>query len=212
MGLLEAVLAYKWEGTQTSLPYIHVGDDFSYISFTLTSLPTILQTVSRAIFQNHTSYIVNSPLKIFPSPYHLLNWPGLNPWTPLTSSYLNLCWGSARTMHMQALWTLPGSAQRSVITSVISRIRFSHISGQQEDFEHSWFERTGAEKERINTNNSWSFWGELKGKLVYRAWHLVKSSINVSLFSYNPLTSCWSEMSIVLLKGRSREEESGSWG
>lgn len=71
---------------------------------------------------------------------------------------------------------------------------------------HLWFEGTGDEK-TINTNHPWSFGGELRGKLVYRAWHLVKSSINVSLFPYSPLTSCGSEIRIMLLRGRRGSEE-----
>ena len=83
---------------------------------------------------------------------------------------------------------------------------FLHISKHWEDFGHLWFEGTGDEK-TINTNHPWSFGGELRGKLVYRAWHLVKSSINVSLFPYSPLTSCGSEIRIMLLRGRRGSEE-----
>lgn len=101
-----------------------VGMMFSYISSTLTSLSTILQNVSRAILQNHTS-------DTFPSPYHLL--VQLTWFDSLSPSDLDLCGGSTRT----------------VIGSVISRTQCSHISGQQEDFEHSWFEGMGLNKKGL---------------------------------------------------------------
>lgn len=53
---------------QISLPYVHAGNEFSYTSSPLTSIPPILQTVAIEILQNHTFYIDDFLPKIFQVP------------------------------------------------------------------------------------------------------------------------------------------------
>lgn len=57
---------------QISLPCAQAGNEFSYISSTLTSIPPILQTVGIEIPQNHTFYIADFLPKNSLFPYHLL--------------------------------------------------------------------------------------------------------------------------------------------
>ena len=172
----------------------------------LPSLPPTSQTVTRAILQNHAMHIVSSLPRIFLNPHcSLVNLTLYESLNPLTPSHLYLWWPLSCDM-------CDSSVDLKPVHKVCNLhwwsggLIFLHISKHWEDFGHLWFEGTGDEK-TINTNHPWSFGGELRGKLVYRAWHLVKSSINASLFPYRPLTSCGSETRIMLLRGRRGSEE-----